>query len=608
VSVELETTRSREILHEWAVPAGRWGDARIPVPAATRSAQLLVRLAAGDPEQCRWSSSAFVPSTLEAETPNVLMILGDTVRRDALGAYGAPAGATPILDALAASGVRFDQARAQSSWTLPSVASLFTSRWCHEVTNWADQGEKIPEAATTLAELFRARGYATAGFTANVLLQKDTGFTQGFESWWVPAVERSLWTDALTTADRVIRWLGVHQRRPFLCYVHLVDPHSPYCPPERRPKDPGAPVPGDMSRSFWGKRPLPDAAELSEWRRLYAEEVRLLDRGVGRILSVLEPEVRRRTHVVFVSDHGEEFLEHGFIGHGWSLYDELLRVPLLVAGPGLPAGRVVREPVGLVDLLPTLAGLAGIPAPAPRSWRGVDLSSGLRTGTLAADRTFLAQTYHYAPLRLAVQQGLTKAVFFNRGPEKLAPPTSRTFGAPRVRALLPVEAYFDLTRDPAEKANLAGQPDTLPPLRAARDTLLRALSGVLPGTWFVVRGPGNGGYVRGTVRYGAAPKRLIPLFAREGESLHLSGAEVRVSLRDDGSLGAWLLPDADEAPIIQVSLGVRDGVDLPRRAAASPIFQGPGWASFSVSGRGPFDSPAREAEQVERLRALGYLR
>ena len=536
---------------------------------------------------------------------NVLIVLGDTMRLDSVGVYGAGPGRTPAIDALAASGVRFTQARAQSSWTLPSVASLFTSRWCHEVTDWADLPQHLPEEAVTMAELFRAKGYATGGFSANVLVNRDDGFAQGFETFWAPPTEASMWTDALTTAEHAALWLRREQHRPFFAYVHFVDPHSPYCPPERRPKDPKAPVPGDASLSFYGRNPLPDAATLAEWRRLYAEEVALVDRGLTRVLAALEPAVRRRTTVVFLSDHGEEFLDHGFLGHGWSLYDELLRVPLVVAGPGIPAGRIVTQPVGLIDLLPTLAARAKVADPAAAaSWRGVDLSRALSGGDAPAGRTFLAETYRYGPLRVAVLRGMTQAIFFNKGPAPSPAVTDHLFGDERVRALLPREAVFDLARDPGEKTNLAETPAVLPALVAARDVVLRSFSAALPGRWVAVRGKGSGGRIEGTVRYGGAITRLVPFFPRDGEEFSFAGDAARVSIRDDGSARAWLVPDRTDLGVAAADLQAA-GVKLLPVAQADVL--APGWASWVAEERRTAGPAVDVSEQARRLRALGYL-
>jgi arylsulfatase A-like enzyme len=544
---------------------------------------------------------------VEEAPPNVLVVLGDTVRQDAVGCYGAGAGRTPAIDALAASGVRFAQARASSSWTLPSVASAFTSRWPHEVTDWGDLEQRLPDEAETVAELFQRAGYDTAGFVANVLVNPDDGFAQGFSTFWVPPLDASMWTDALTTADRAAGWLATHQQHPFFAYVHFVDPHSPYCPPARRPRDRTAPIPGDVNPSFFGRRPLPDAATLAEWRSLYAEEVALVDQGLARVLGALAPEVRRRTLVVFLADHGEDFMDHGFLGHGWSLYDELVKVPLVISGPDLPAGRVVSEPVGLVDLLPTLTHLAGLErTPAARAWRGIDLSRAFRGEPLPRERTFLAETYRYGPLRLAVMRGATKAIFFNAAPGEPPPVTDRLFGEARVRALLPREALFDLQRDPREQANLAADPAARSALLEARQAVFESLRRVLPGRWIGVRGPGRGGRIEGVVRYRGRPERIVPLFLRDGESLTVNGDEVRVSLEDDGTPRAWLVPDRADLGVAAVEVTAA-GTPLLARESVDGLASGAGWASWTVVAPRPASAPGAADEQVRRLKALGYL-
>ncbi len=565
-------------------------------PQASWIAFLAALLGAGAAAGCR--------RALEAP-PNVLVVLGDTVRQDAVGCYGAGPGSTPAIDALAASGTRFTQARAQSSWTLPSVASLFTSRWCHEVTDWADMPQRLPEEALTLAELFRANGYATAGFSANVLVNRDDGFAQGFETFWAPPTDASMWTDAPATADRAVAWLAQPRRRPFFLYVHFVDPHSPYCPPDKRPKDPTAPVPGDMSLSFYGKNPLPDAATLQEWRRLYAEEVALVDRGFARVLSALSPTDRRRTYIVFLADHGEEFMDHGFLGHGWSLYDDLLKVPLVVAGPGIPAGRVVSEPVGLVDLLPTLAARAGLdPGPAGASFRGIDLSGALSGGAVRGDRTFLAETYRYGPLRVAVQHGMSQAILFNKGPAPTPPLTDGLFGDARVRSLLPRQALYDLARDPGEKSNLSEAPAAEGALRAARDLVMRVFASALPGRWVAIRGPGSGGRIEGKFHCSGPVTRLIPLFLRDGETMSFSKDEVQISLLDDGSVRAWLVPDRAELAVVSAEV-TAGGLRLLQIARGNPVAAG--WSTWVTSAKRAPDSKVDVDEQVRRLRALGYL-
>lgn len=554
---------------------------------------------------------AFAGCSAPSSPLNVLVLVGDTVRRDALGAYGAGPDRTPTLDILASRGTTFESASAQSSWTQPSVASFLTSRWPHEVTRWDDLPIRLHPGAPTLAEVFRSAGYKTAGFSANVLVNNDNGFARGFDEFWAPPTEASMWTDALATANRVADWLRDHQEVPFLAYVQFIDPHSPYCPPERRPRDPATPVPGDMSRSFFGEDPLPNPERLAEWRSLYAEEIALVDHGVARVLAALSPEVRRRTLVVFLSDHGEEFMEHDFLGHGTTVYEELIGVPLIVAGPGVPPDLRVKDPVALVDLLPTLVALANIdPGAVGREWRGIDLSPAFAGRVLPRLRWLLAETHHYGPLRVSLRRGPLKAVFFNRGNQAPPPVDDALIGEARVRALHPTEAVFDLERDPLETRNLAATEAAQAPLRMARDVLLRTFADSVPGRWVAVRGAGTGGRLVGRIRYSSPLERLVPLFPRPGETISFSDRYVDVSLVDDGSLRAWLAPAPEEPGVVEAEFMSGD-LSIRRMADRQGLASATGWVTWQT--RAALQAPAVPAteeveEQQRRLRALGYLR
>lgn len=542
---------------------------------------------------------------------NVLVLVGDTVRRDALGAFGAGPGRTPTLDLLASEGATFESASAQSSWTQPSVASFLTSRWPHEVTRWDDLPIRLHSGAPTLAEVFRSAGYKTAGFSANVLVNSDNGFARGFDEFWAPPTEASMWTDAISTANRVVDWLQTHNGVPFLAYVQFIDPHSPYCPPDRRPRDPATPVPGDMSRSFFGEDPLPSPERLAEWRSLYAEEIALVDHGVARVLGALSPEVRRRTLIVFLSDHGEEFMEHAFLGHGTTVYEELVGVPLIVAGPGIPPALRVKEPVALVDLVPTLVALADVdPGAIGREWRGIDLSPAFAGRALPRLRWLLAETHHYGPLRVSLRRGPLKAVFFNRGNQAPPPVDDGLVGEARVRALHPIEALFDLEQDPHESRNLAETDAAQAPLRMARDVLLRTFADSIPGRWVAVRGAGTGGRLVGRVRYSLPLERLVPFFPRPGERISFSERQVDVSLVDDGSLRAWLAPAPEEPAVIEADFASGE-VPIRRVADRQGLASATGWVTWQARATphaAAVPATAEVEEQQRRLRALGYLR
>jgi arylsulfatase A-like enzyme len=583
------------------------------VPAAAAGAALTGRLVGCAGRGCGWSGAAFVPGPLSRQDDggpvNVLLMLADTLRVDALGAYGAAGNPSPALDALARAGARFAQAHATASWTMPSIASLFTSLPAYQAGSWAHQPQYLFGEDRTLAQELAGAGYWTAAFSGSAVISYDTGFGKGFGCFWADALEGTGKPDALDVARRAAAWLRVNQHHPFLAYVHFQDCHSPYVPARAMPTDPRAAFPGDSDGARMGTRPMPGPAELAEWKRLYAADVVEVDRGVAEVLAALAPAVRRRTLVVFVADHGEEFMDHGYLGHAWSLYEELVHVPLLIAGPGVAASRVVGEPVSLLDVLPTLAARAAVAVPPEdrRLWQGIDLSPAFAGRPLPPRRPLLSQAESYGPTRIAVAAGPLKAILFNLGATRAGTPTDTGPIDARVAQLLPREALFDLASDPGEHRNLAAGPEARGFLRGARDVALAHLGTIRPGRWLAVRGAGRGGTIGGRVRFAAAPRQVLPFFLHQDEELRLSGDTVEVRLRDDGAVRGWLIPDQPELRVLSIEL-TAGGRALTRSgwqpgAGALPPAS---WAEWPNTR-----PPSREvvsSEFIRRLRALGYIK
>jgi arylsulfatase A-like enzyme len=331
--------------------------------------------------------------------PNLLVIVVDTLRADRLGAYGNTDGLTPFLDSLAARGTVFRHAYAQSSWTNPSVASLITSRFQsqHGIIGF---GSVLAATETTLAEALKERGYATAAFTANGLLAARNGFAQGYDAYGAYVIRKVQGGDGKTrwqneTGERVNRealaWLDARPTTkptpPALLYLHYVEPHTPYDPSEAA-----------LARVFQGRaRPDPDTVQKTYFRGvvepLSPDELRGVEDSYDAAVITVDAQLRAlfaglesrgfldHAVVVVTADHGEEFKDHGFMGHGGTLYEELIHVPLLVVTPGGRA-RVVDDVVSLVDVAPTLLELAGIPAPASFAGRSFAplLGDGARPG------------------------------------------------------------------------------------------------------------------------------------------------------------------------------------------------------------------------------------
>jgi arylsulfatase A-like enzyme len=303
---------------------------------------------------------------------SLILVSIDTLRADRLGAYGYGRETSPTLDALARRGVRFETVIAESAWTLPSHMTLFTGLppTLHGVVSheW-----RLAAAVPTLAELLQAHGYRTFAFTGGLNVAPNFGFGRGFEVYASAMQNRESgemepipFRSALALASRRIGKLAPDA--PFFAFVHTYDVHCPYDPPAEYAERFDSRPPEDRieTRDRCG---TPDfnamaltpgqAAFLSD---RYDASIRYADDLLGDFLEALRGQgVLDRSFVVVLSDHGEEFLEHGRIGHQ-TLYIECLRVPWIIAGPGLEP-RVVRDPVGLADVMPTLLALLEVPAP-----------------------------------------------------------------------------------------------------------------------------------------------------------------------------------------------------------------------------------------------------
>lgn len=368
-------------------PAGRLALRATGTAGALRVRGSLAYHAAGPPLPVADRGEAEIPG--RPERLNVLIYLVDTLRADALGCYGQPLPATPRLDVFAADAVLFENALAQSSWTLPSVATLLTGlRPSGHGLQAADR--RLKPEALTLAEILRRRGYQTAAFSANLLLERASGLDQGFERYEVSTGP----ADALT--PEVLEWLaGRDPDRPFLLYVHTIDPHWPYLPPadlvarlRSEPVDPALRSLGLRDDLRTGKVAIDDEL-LDALGTLYLADASFADRWFGVLLDELRRAgVYDETVIVFLSDHGEELHERGGFGHGRHLHSEVLRTPLIVRWPGAPRPRRVSAPVEHLDLLPTLLdllGLAHVPLPGRGLRALVDGSGAPRERPLVAE-------------------------------------------------------------------------------------------------------------------------------------------------------------------------------------------------------------------------------
>jgi len=311
------------------------------------------------------------------ETPNVILVVMDTLRADRLACYGSGRPTSPHLDVLAQRGTLFEQAYSVSSWTWPATASLLTGLTPMEHGLVNEGSSFLLEAAETLAEGFQQAGLTTAAWSANPIVSEQRNFDQGFEQFHSPS-ERFQKTQELF--DGVRAFLRAQQGTRFFLYLHLADPHTPL-----RPLDEGLRLlapdlpPGFAERSdgFWhatakgqGVRAeglgeldsLVSPEDRAHTRALYDASVWSGDHWLGELLAELEAlGLADETLVAFTADHGEELFDRGILGHGQSLRRELVHVPLVVAGPGVPAGQRSQANVSTRAVAPLLARLAGVP-------------------------------------------------------------------------------------------------------------------------------------------------------------------------------------------------------------------------------------------------------
>lgn len=303
--------------------------------------------------------------------PNILLIVVDCLRADHLTCYGYHRNTSPEMDQLAQEGLLFQHAYSSASWTKPSVASLFTSLYPnrHGVTALPDL---LPGASLTLAEILKNEGYHTYCFIGgNSFLRKAFNFHQGFDVF-ENGQYKELSAEVLT--DRFLAALAKLQPSPrerFFAYLHFMDVHLPYHknkynllfaePGEKGELYPFEP--GDINKTRLRQKTASNQLSPRDKKHLvslYDGQVRFVDHYIGKIVSRLkETHLLEHTLVVITSDHGEEFWEHHNVEHGHTLYEELIHVPLIMAGNRLPCSRInLRN--SLIDVLPTILEQAGI--------------------------------------------------------------------------------------------------------------------------------------------------------------------------------------------------------------------------------------------------------
>jgi arylsulfatase A-like enzyme/Tfp pilus assembly protein PilF len=520
-----------------------------------------------------WFWQRGVPG-LPARPRSVLLVSVDTLRADHLGSYGYSAAATPVMDGVAARGLRFAQAATTVPLTLPAHTSLMTGTFPTYNGVRDNGGFYVDDSLTTLAETLKDQGYRTGGFIGAFVLDRRWGIAQGFDTYFddfdLSKFDMTAGLDAAQrpgkdVVDRALAWLALDREQPFFAWVHLYDPHAPYRPPE--------PIRSRFPATLEGA---------------YDGEIATADEQIGRLLSALKDSGQLdSTIVVVVGDHGESLGEHGELQHGFFIYDAALHIPLIIAGPGVPA-KAVSEQVRIVDVMPTVLELLSVPQPEGVQGQSLmPLARGEALDLLAYSETWYPR-YHYGWSELtSVRDGRFKFI-----------------AAPR-------RELYDITADPGETKDLS-----LENTRMA-DALERALQDVSKrtSTRAVAQKPQAIdaeteqrlralGYVASTVTRAALEERPR---RDPKDTIHLYGL-LKLAAQDsvEGNLDAGIAkvkevlaidPDVIEAHTMLGNMHVKakrfpDAIAAYKRAlAVDPEHQGAAW-SLALA----YEAAGREAE------------
>ena len=407
-------------------------------------------------QACRQTAPAAAPPR-----PDILLVSIDSLRADHLGCYGYPLPTSPTLDRIATDGVRFDRAVSSTSWTLPAHAALFTSR-DEEAHGLTRNGLRLSEAQVTMAEAFRDLGYQTAGLFAGPYLHPAFGLGQGFAQYQscmagvaeelpdAAVREEAAALESATqeretgtrTAERFATLVTQADERPAFLFVHLWDVHYDYSPPSPWDRffDPDYAGTLDFSRLAVNPaiRAEMDPVDRRHLVALYDGEIRWTDTILARLLDLhARSRPDRELLLVVLSDHGEELFEHGGKGHQRTLFEEVVRIPLVIRWPGhLPTQRVIPDLVRIIDVFPTLLELVGAPPPEPLDGRSL---VPLLLGEALDEQPALLELRVDPDRPLAALRTTTRKLVLSRWPE--------------------LPAAYDLVADPGERHPLQGAPE-----------------------------------------------------------------------------------------------------------------------------------------------------
>jgi arylsulfatase A-like enzyme len=401
------------------------------------------------------SALAWIGCVQEPVARNIIVVSLDTVRADHLGTYGYPADTSPSLDAFAARGAVFENVWTTAPWTLPAHASLLTGLYpTHHGVRYEKHslGAEIP----SVSEILNQAGFRTGAVVNSIFLSPSFGLGRGYERYEKFAEDHGRKGAAGRVTDAALAFLRANRGKRVFLFVHYFDVHSDYRSDRRIEESFGGRktwVNGttkQLAELMNGTKHIDEAREIAALVGLYDAGIRQLDDELGRFFDALAAEVWLvSTQVVVTTDHGEELLEHGSVVHGATHYEEVLRVPLVLHGPGVPVGVRVVAPVSIVDVLPTVLDFVGVESPTDLD--GISLRGAWRSPVL--NRLIFAEANRAPKVgsRVAVRQGRHKLLFDIESGER---------------------ELYDLESDPAETRNRVDEdPQRAEMLHSALDAL-----------------------------------------------------------------------------------------------------------------------------------------
>ena len=378
----------------------------------------------------------------EPARPNVVLVVIDTLRADHVGCYGYGRPTTPNIDALAKQAVVFRNAISQAPWTTPSIGSLLTSQY-PSVLGISDKPARLHPAYALVSQMLKRHGYRTYGVINGPTVSASLGFGKGFDVFEeiLDGVHNQVHSPEVTA--KAIAMMG-QAKQPFFLFVHNFDPHYNYIGHAAYDFDPdytGSVISNEAIQSLWKRRHTLSEADVAHVAALHDSEVAYTDAHVGRLIE----ELKRRglydnTIIIVTADHGEEFMERGWIGHSVTVQQELIHVPLVIKAPGVPP-RVVDDYVGLIDVVPTLLAQLGLPVPDGLEGQAIDLA-GQRP---IAARPVFSETLNNQPHFDAAAPTVERRSVIVAGRKLIVDAKANT------------TRLFDLATDPAERRDLAAE-------------------------------------------------------------------------------------------------------------------------------------------------------